>query len=69
MGMQRLREFFIISELTLIPAGLNFLKRGIEKKGIVPIFIGSYGLISTKSYLWACLMVAVILSSTIYLSQ
>ena len=68
-GSVGLRESFIISELTLFLAGFNYLIKGMEKRGIVLIIIGSYGLISTKNYLWACLMVAVILSSAIYLFQ
>lgn len=48
-------------------AGLNFLMRGKGGKGAILLFLGSYGLVSTKNYLWACLMVALILSSMVFL--
>jgi len=62
-----LRESFIIAEITLFLAGLNFLFQGESKKAFVFLFLGSYGLVSTKSYLWACLMVTVVLSSIVFL--
>ena len=62
-----LRESFIITEMMVFLAGLNFLMRGKGRKGAILLFIGSYGLVSTKNYLWACLMVALILSSVIFL--
>jgi hypothetical protein len=62
-----LRESFIIAELTLFLAGLNFLMKEINKRGLACLFLGSYGLASTKNYLWACLMIALIVSCVIYL--
>lgn len=62
-----LRESFIIVELAPFIFGLNFLFQGLKKKGILLIFLGSYGLVSTKNYLWACLMVSLILSSIFFL--
>jgi hypothetical protein len=62
-----LRESFIIAEITIFLAGLNFLFQEKNKQAFAFLFLGSYGLISTKSYLWACLMVTVILSSIIFL--
>ena len=64
-----LRESFIIAELTVFLVGLNFLMNGKNKRAYAFIFLGSYGLISTKNYLWACLIVTVILSSVIFLLQ
>ncbi len=64
-----LRESFIIAEIMAFLAGLNFLIKGMNKKGLILLFLGSYGLVSTKNYLWACLMLTVILSSAIYLFQ
>ena len=64
-----LRESFIIAEIMAFLAGLNFLMRGRGDKGAILLFLGSYGLVSTKNYLWACLMVALILSSVIFLFQ
>ena len=61
-----LRESFIITEITAFLAGLNFLFQGKSKKAMVLLFLGSYGLISTKSYLWACLVLALILSCIIF---
>lgn len=63
-----LRESFIIAEITAFLAGLNFLFRGMNKKAAILLFLGSYGLISTKSYLWLCLMVALIIASIILLT-
>ena len=62
-----LRESFIIAELTVFLVGLNYLMQGINKKGMLYLLLGSYGLISTKSYLWACLMLALIFSSILFL--
>jgi hypothetical protein len=62
-----LRESFIIAELTLFLAGLNFLMREMNKRCLACLFLGSYGLASTKNYLWACLMIALIVSCVIYL--
>jgi len=64
-----LRESFIIAEITAFLVGFNYLIQGKEKRGALLLFIGSYGLISTKNYLWACLMVALILSSVLFLFQ
>lgn len=64
-----LRESFIIAEMMAFLAGLNFLMRGRGGKGAILLFLGSYGLVSTKNYLWVCLMVALILSSVIFLIQ
>ena len=50
-------------------AGLNLLMRGKGGKGAILRFLASYGLVSTKNYFWACLMVALILSSVIFLIQ
>ena len=64
-----LRESFIIAEITLFLAGLNFLFQEKNRKAFVFLFLGSYGLISTKNYLWACLMVTVILSGLVFILQ
>ena len=64
-----MRESFIIAELTVFISGFNFLIQGRNRKGILLLFIGSYGLVSTKNYLWACLMVALILCSIVFLIQ
>ena len=64
-----LRESFIIAETTIFLVGFNFLIQEIRIKAYVLLFLGSYDLISTKNYLWACLVVAVIISSIIFLRQ
>ena len=64
-----LREAFIIAEISAFLAGFNFLFQGKNKWGYVLLFLGSYGLISTKSYLWACLIVALIFSISISILQ
>jgi len=61
-----LRESFILFELTVFLTGLNLLLRMDSKKSIFYLFVGSYGLISTKNYLWACLMAALLISSMIF---
>jgi hypothetical protein len=64
-----LRESFIIAEIALFLAGLNFLFQGNNKRGYVFLFLGSYGLVSTKNYLWACLMIATLISCIIFVFQ
>ncbi|TRZ88305.1 MAG: hypothetical protein D4R83_00480, partial [Streptomycetaceae bacterium] len=64
-----LRESFIIAETTLFLVGLNFLVQEKNKRAFVFLFVGSYGLVSTKNYLWVCLMVTLIISSIIFLFQ
>jgi hypothetical protein len=61
-----LREAFIIAEIAAFLTGFNFLIQGMNKRAIILLTIGSYGLVSTKSYLWACLMLALIISGVIF---
>ena len=61
-----LRESFIFAELTAFLAGFNFLVRGRNKQAVLLLFFGSYGLLSTKNYLWACLMISVVVSCCIF---
>jgi hypothetical protein len=60
-----LREAFIIFEVTLFLVGLNYLLSGKSSKGIFLLFVGSYGLLSTKPYLWVLMMIAVVFFSVI----
>jgi len=60
-----LRESFIIAETTFFLVGLNYLFRNKIKYSSIFLFLGSYGLVSTKSYLWAVMMIALMLSSII----
>jgi hypothetical protein len=62
-----LREAFIIFEITLFLVGLNHLFRNKSKKSIYLLFVSSYALLSTKPYLWALLMISVIVFSIISL--
>ena len=64
-----LRETFIIAEITAFIAGFNFLNQGKRNRAFVLLFLGSYGLVSTKSYLWVCLMLALLLSITVLFFQ
>lgn len=59
----------IIAELTAFLAGINYLMQGRNRWGAVLPFIGSYGLVSTKNYLWAALMVALVISVVFFLLQ
>jgi hypothetical protein len=62
-----LREAFIIFEITLVLVGLNFVLLGKSKKGISLLFVGSYGLLSTKPYLWVLLIMGLIVFTIINL--
>lgn len=62
-----LRESFIIAEITAFLVGFNYLWAGKSIKGAALIAIGSYGLLSTKSYLWLCLMLATLICCGIIL--
>lgn len=62
-----LRESFIIAELAAFLAGINLIFRQKTLIGSVLIVFGSYGLLSTKSYLWACLILASLISIAAYL--
>jgi hypothetical protein len=58
-----LREAFIIFEITLFLVGLNYVFLGRNKPAFYTLFVGSYGLISTKPYLWVLLMVSLLVFS------
>jgi hypothetical protein len=62
-----LREAFIIFEIALFLAGLNFLFLRKSKIAITLLFLGSYGLLSTKPYLWLLLMISLAIFSTVIL--
>ena len=55
-----LREAFLIFEITLFLVGLNYLFLRKNKQAIFLLLIGSYGLLSTKPYLWVLLMMSLI---------
>jgi hypothetical protein len=55
-----LRETFILFEITLVLVGLTYFFEGEEKKAYFLLALGSYGLLSTKSYLWICMVAAAI---------
>ncbi len=57
-----LRESFIIAELALFFLGANYFFQDEEKKGIILSFLGSFGLLATKNYLWVCLSIAILLT-------
>jgi hypothetical protein len=62
-----LRESFIFAEISLFLFGFSLVFEGSKKRGYVCLFLGSYGLLSTKSYLWAILILALIFSCSIFL--
>jgi hypothetical protein len=62
-----LREAFIIFEISLFLVGLNHLFWHKSKKSIYLLIFSSYGLVSTKPYLWALLMISVFVFSIINL--
>lgn len=55
-----LRETFILLEISLVLVGLTNLFENQNKRSLAYITIGSYGMLSTKSYLWICMVAAVI---------
>jgi hypothetical protein len=61
-----LRETFLFVEIAAILKGLTLLYKGSNSKGAILLILGSYGLVSTKSYLWACFVVAIILCSLLF---
>jgi hypothetical protein len=58
-----LREAFLIFEITVFLLGLNYLFLRKHKKSVTLIFVGSYGLLSSKPYLWVLLMMSLIVFS------
>lgn len=64
-----LRESFIMAETTAILVGINFIIHGKNRRGAFLLFLGSYGLVSTKTYLWVCLILALIISCAILVIQ
>ena len=64
-----LRESFIMLELALILIGFDLLMRKVGKRGFILLILGSYSLLSTKSYLWLCLVLAVSITSLFYIIQ
>ena len=64
-----LRESFIIAEIAAFLVGFNYLWAGKTIKGAALIAIGSYGLLSTKSYLWLCLMLATLICCGVIMLQ
>jgi hypothetical protein len=62
-----LREAFIIFEISLFLVGLNYLFLKKTKVGITFLIVGSYGLLSTKPYLWVLLMASLIIIFIVYL--
>jgi hypothetical protein len=61
-----LREAFIIAEITFFLVGLNYFFKDKKIRSYLLLSLSSYGLISTKNYLWLCLMLALIISLAIY---
>lgn len=64
-----LRESFILFEMTLVLVGLINLFEYRNKRAYLYLVAGSYGLLSTKSYLWICLVATAFLVSIVILFQ
>ncbi|MDP1721561.1 MAG: hypothetical protein Q8L08_11335 [Candidatus Nanopelagicaceae bacterium] len=62
-----LRETFILFEITLILVGLTNLFDNHHKRAFLFLTVGSYGMLSTKNYLWICLVGTGILISLLIL--
>ena len=64
-----LRESFLFVELAAFLAGFNYLIQEKNKRAFSLLILGSYGLLSTKNYLWACLMISVIISCSFFVTR
>jgi hypothetical protein len=60
-----LREVFILAELSLIFVGLNYLFQNRTGRAFIYISLGSYALLSTKNYIWICLVLSSIVLTVI----
>jgi hypothetical protein len=60
-----LREVFILAELSLIFVGLNYLFQNNSGRAFIFISLGSYALLSTKNYIWICLVLSSIVLTLI----
>lgn len=64
-----LREVFIMAEISLVVVGFNYLFQGKNARAVTYLFLGSYALLSTKNYLWICLILAIALLAAIWVIQ
>jgi hypothetical protein len=55
-----LRETYILLTISIILVGITHLFDRNDKNALLLLLFGSYGLISTKSYLWICMVAAVV---------
>jgi hypothetical protein len=53
-----LREVYILAELSLIFVGIDYLFHNRTARAVIYISLGSYALLSTKNYLWICLILS-----------
>lgn len=60
-----LREVFIIAEFSLVIVGLEYLVHGRQLRAIAYLSVGSYALLSTKNYLWVCLILSALVFAII----
>lgn len=61
-----LRETFILAEISLVLVGLDYLFRNRRMRAIAYLSLGSYGLLSTKNYLWVCFALSVLLVGVVW---
>lgn len=61
-----LRETFILAEISLVLVGLDYLFENRRIRAISYLSLGSYGLLSTKNYLWICFALSVLLVGFIW---
>lgn len=60
-----LREVFLLAEFSLIFSGLNYLVARRTKMAMAYLSLGSYALLSTKNYLWICLLFSILILTLI----
>lgn len=60
-----LREVFLLAEFSLIFVGLNYLFQHRNRAATAYLSLGSYALLSTKNYLWICLLFSILILTLI----
>ncbi len=61
-----LREVFILAEMSLVLVGINELFRREKLRAIAYLSLGSYAMLSTKNYLWICLVLSSLVLTIIW---
>ena len=57
-----MREPFLFFEVSLILVGYSKFNERHQNRYLFPIFLGAYGMICTKNYLWACFSISLLIT-------